>query len=132
MPGIYEHYMPSETCTFKLNGAVSTTGQNIKVILETFQIYSQFEELSASSHYPDSNFSLQQNCSKLALQICKLAARMTRQECKCETSLLQVNASFEVTTRRTCSKPATSNSLQTQQKQSTNTTSDWSSRPSAC
>ncbi|GBM12568.1 hypothetical protein AVEN_235906-1 [Araneus ventricosus] len=43
-------------------------------------------------------------CSRLALQICKLAASLTRQECKCETSLQQVNASFEVTMGRTCSK----------------------------
>ncbi|GBN55930.1 hypothetical protein AVEN_169468-1 [Araneus ventricosus] len=46
-------------------------------------------------------------CSSLALQICKLAAKLTRQECKCATSLQQVNASFEVTTRRTCCKLAT-------------------------
>ncbi|GBO28040.1 hypothetical protein AVEN_216302-1 [Araneus ventricosus] len=53
---------------------------------------------------PDSNFSLQQICSRLVLQICKLTANLSRQECKCETSLQQVNASFEVTTGRTCSK----------------------------
>ncbi|GBL84236.1 hypothetical protein AVEN_118631-1 [Araneus ventricosus] len=35
---------------------------------------------------PDSNFSLQQSYRNLALQICKLAARLTRQECKLETS----------------------------------------------
>ncbi|GBO35581.1 hypothetical protein AVEN_52713-1 [Araneus ventricosus] len=51
-------------------------------------------------------------CSKLALQICKLAARLTRQECKLERSLKQACRSDEVTTRRTCSKLATSNSLQ--------------------
>ncbi|GBN73049.1 hypothetical protein AVEN_183256-1 [Araneus ventricosus] len=45
-------------------------------------------------------------CSRLALQICKLTANLTRQECKCETSLQQVNASFEVTMGRTCSKLA--------------------------
>ncbi|GBM61257.1 hypothetical protein AVEN_30559-1 [Araneus ventricosus] len=45
-------------------------------------------------------------CSKLALQICKLAASLTRQDCKCETSLQQVNTSFEVTMGRTCSKLA--------------------------
>ncbi|GBL85411.1 hypothetical protein AVEN_34600-1 [Araneus ventricosus] len=45
-------------------------------------------------------------CSKLALQICKLAASLTRQERKCETSLQQVNASFEVIMGRTCSKLA--------------------------
>ncbi|GBN21260.1 hypothetical protein AVEN_33650-1 [Araneus ventricosus] len=45
--------------------------------------------------------------SKLALQICKLAASLTRQECKRETSFQQVNASFEVTMgQRTCSKLA--------------------------
>ncbi|GBM94623.1 hypothetical protein AVEN_222243-1 [Araneus ventricosus] len=52
-------------------------------------------------------------CSKLALQICKLAARLTRQECKLETSLKPACRSDEVTTRRTCNKHATSNSLQT-------------------
>ncbi|GBL90620.1 hypothetical protein AVEN_219295-1 [Araneus ventricosus] len=35
---------------------------------------------------PDSNFNLQQSCSNLALQICKLATNLTRQECKLETS----------------------------------------------
>ncbi|GBN33021.1 hypothetical protein AVEN_101093-1 [Araneus ventricosus] len=37
--------------------------------------------------FPDSNFNFHQTCSKLALQICKLAARLARQECKLETSL---------------------------------------------
>ncbi|GBM53522.1 hypothetical protein AVEN_129519-1 [Araneus ventricosus] len=37
-------------------------------------------------NHPDSNFSLQQSCSNFALQICKLAARLTWQECKLETS----------------------------------------------
>ncbi|GBM34994.1 hypothetical protein AVEN_2041-1 [Araneus ventricosus] len=45
-------------------------------------------------------------CSRLAVQICKLAASLTRQECKCETGLQQVNGSFEVTMGRTCSKLA--------------------------
>ncbi|GBM59884.1 hypothetical protein AVEN_62365-1 [Araneus ventricosus] len=45
-------------------------------------------------------------CSRLALQICKLSANLSRQVCKCETSLLQVNASLEVTIGRTCSKLA--------------------------
>ncbi|GBN75722.1 hypothetical protein AVEN_8322-1 [Araneus ventricosus] len=49
-------------------------------------------------------------CSRLALQICKLRANLTRQECKCETSFQQVN--FEVTMGRICSKLAASNSLQ--------------------
>ncbi|GBM79970.1 hypothetical protein AVEN_39598-1 [Araneus ventricosus] len=35
---------------------------------------------------PNSKFSLQQSCSNLAPQICKLAASLTRQECKHETS----------------------------------------------
>ncbi|GBO34756.1 hypothetical protein AVEN_141486-1 [Araneus ventricosus] len=43
-------------------------------------------------------------CSRLALQICKLTANLRRQECKCETSLQQVNASFEVTVGRICNK----------------------------
>ncbi|GBN56520.1 hypothetical protein AVEN_270775-1 [Araneus ventricosus] len=47
-------------------------------------------------------------CSKLALHICKLAAMLTRQECKLETSLKQACRSDEVTKRRTCSKLATS------------------------
>ncbi|GBM99917.1 hypothetical protein AVEN_190931-1 [Araneus ventricosus] len=34
----------------------------------------------------DSNISLQQSFSNLALQICKLAASLTRQECKLKTS----------------------------------------------
>ncbi|GBM49543.1 hypothetical protein AVEN_108779-1 [Araneus ventricosus] len=54
-----------------------------------------FSERSAT---PDSNFSLNQTCSKLALQICKLAASLTRQECKLETSLKQTCRSDEVTT----------------------------------
>ncbi|GBM27542.1 hypothetical protein AVEN_257854-1 [Araneus ventricosus] len=45
-------------------------------------------------YFPDSNFSLHQSCSNLALQICsnlalqicKLATNLTRQECKLETS----------------------------------------------
>ncbi|GBN08495.1 hypothetical protein AVEN_176643-1 [Araneus ventricosus] len=57
-----------------------------------------------SKPYPDSNFSLQQICSRLALQICKVTANLSRQECKCEISLQQVNTSFEVTMGRTCSK----------------------------
>ncbi|GBN88570.1 hypothetical protein AVEN_142634-1 [Araneus ventricosus] len=36
--------------------------------------------------FPDSNFSLQQRCSNLALQICKLATNLTRQKCKLEKS----------------------------------------------
>ncbi|GBM86701.1 hypothetical protein AVEN_222225-1 [Araneus ventricosus] len=56
-------------------------------------------------------------CSKVAAillcKIYKLATNLTRQECKPETSLQHVNVSFEVTTRRTCSKLVTSNSLQT-------------------
>ncbi|GBN21921.1 hypothetical protein AVEN_42431-1 [Araneus ventricosus] len=39
-----------------------------------------------ASALPDSNFGLQQSCSNLALQICKLAASLTRQVCKLETS----------------------------------------------
>ncbi|GBM62267.1 hypothetical protein AVEN_44059-1 [Araneus ventricosus] len=35
---------------------------------------------------PNSNFSLQQSYSIFALQICQLAASLTRQECKLETS----------------------------------------------
>ncbi|GBO17452.1 hypothetical protein AVEN_99518-1 [Araneus ventricosus] len=54
--------------------------------------------------FPDSNFSLQQICSRLALQICKLSSNWSRQVCKCETSLQQVNASLEVTIGRTCSE----------------------------
>ncbi|GBM06042.1 hypothetical protein AVEN_49425-1 [Araneus ventricosus] len=42
-------------------------------------------------------------CSRLALQLCKLSANLSRQVCKCETSLQQVNASLEVTIGRTCS-----------------------------
>ncbi|GBM90285.1 hypothetical protein AVEN_189068-1 [Araneus ventricosus] len=68
--------------------------------------------LLGSNDHPDNNFSLQQTYNSLAQHICKLAARLARQECKCETSLQQVNGSFEVTTRRTCSKLAMSNSLQ--------------------
>ncbi|GBL94498.1 hypothetical protein AVEN_235598-1 [Araneus ventricosus] len=45
-------------------------------------------------------------CSRLALHICKLSANLSRQVCKCETSLQQVNASLEVTIGRTCSKLA--------------------------
>ncbi|GBL82428.1 hypothetical protein AVEN_252567-1 [Araneus ventricosus] len=60
--------------------------------------------ISLEYHSPDSNFSLQQICSRLPLQICKLTANLSRQECKCETSLQQVNASFEVNMGRTCSK----------------------------
>ncbi|GBM60022.1 hypothetical protein AVEN_147587-1 [Araneus ventricosus] len=51
---------------------------------------------------PDSNFSLQQICTANLQAYSKL----TRQECKCETSLQQVNTSFEVTMGRTCSKLA--------------------------
>ncbi|GBN92296.1 hypothetical protein AVEN_14318-1 [Araneus ventricosus] len=51
---------------------------------------------------PHSNFSLQKSGSNLALQICKLEARLTRQECKLETSLIQVNANELVTTCQTC------------------------------
>ncbi|GBL99478.1 Fatty acid synthase [Araneus ventricosus] len=47
-------------------------------------------------------------CSRLALQVCKLSENLSRQVCKCETSLQQVNASLEVTIGRTCSKPAAS------------------------
>ncbi|GBL99281.1 hypothetical protein AVEN_177314-1 [Araneus ventricosus] len=44
-------------------------------------------------------------CSKFAADLhCNLTANLSRQECKCETSLQQVNASFEVTMGRTCSK----------------------------
>ncbi|GBO31235.1 hypothetical protein AVEN_129773-1 [Araneus ventricosus] len=52
-------------------------------------------------------------CSNLALQICMHAASLTWQECKLETTLKQVIANEEVTTRRTCSKLVASNSLQT-------------------
>ncbi|GBM29020.1 hypothetical protein AVEN_85800-1 [Araneus ventricosus] len=45
-------------------------------------------------------------CSRLALQVCKLSANLSRQVCKCETSLQQVNASLDVTIGRTCSKLA--------------------------
>ncbi|GBM76378.1 hypothetical protein AVEN_165978-1 [Araneus ventricosus] len=38
------------------------------------------------SAYPDSNFSLQQGCNNLALQVCKLAGSLILQECKFETS----------------------------------------------
>ncbi|GBM71729.1 hypothetical protein AVEN_137503-1 [Araneus ventricosus] len=52
--------------------------------------------------------------TQIEILVCsKVAASLARQECRIETSLQQVNASFEVTTRRTCSKLATSNSLQT-------------------
>ncbi|GBN84072.1 hypothetical protein AVEN_134582-1 [Araneus ventricosus] len=41
-----------------------------------------------------------QDISQIAILVCsKVAARLTRQECKLETSLQQVNTSFEVTTR---------------------------------
>ncbi|GBO30615.1 hypothetical protein AVEN_56310-1 [Araneus ventricosus] len=43
---------------------------------------------------------------RLALQVCKLSANLSRQACKSETSLQQVNASLEVTIGRTCSKLA--------------------------
>ncbi|GBM51247.1 hypothetical protein AVEN_73857-1 [Araneus ventricosus] len=62
--------------------------------------------VTTSATHPDSNFSLQQICSRLALQVCKLSANLSRQVCKCETSLQQVNASLEVTIGRTCSKLA--------------------------
>ncbi|GBN51878.1 hypothetical protein AVEN_80680-1 [Araneus ventricosus] len=55
------------------------------------------------SAHPDSNFSLQQSCSNLALQICHDKSGSLKQACR----------SDEVTTRRTCSKFVTSNSLQT-------------------
>ncbi|GBM58608.1 Vitamin D 25-hydroxylase [Araneus ventricosus] len=45
-------------------------------------------------------------CSRLALQICKLSANLSRQVRKYETSLQQFNASLEVTIGRTCSKLA--------------------------
>ncbi|GBM05376.1 hypothetical protein AVEN_81815-1 [Araneus ventricosus] len=57
---------------------------------------------------PDSNFSLQKICSGLVLQVCKFSANLSRQVCKCERSLQQVNASLEVTIGRTCSKFAAS------------------------
>ncbi|GBO23936.1 hypothetical protein AVEN_88225-1 [Araneus ventricosus] len=43
-------------------------------------------------------------CSKFALQVCKLSENLSRQMCKCETSLQQLNASLEVTIGQTCSK----------------------------
>ncbi|GBM28560.1 hypothetical protein AVEN_265016-1 [Araneus ventricosus] len=42
--------------------------------------------LNLFRYNPESNFSLQQRFSDLALEICKLAASLTRQECKIETS----------------------------------------------
>ncbi|GBN23108.1 hypothetical protein AVEN_232589-1 [Araneus ventricosus] len=43
-------------------------------------------------------------CSKFALQVCKLSANLSRQVCKCETRLQQVNASLEVTIGQACRK----------------------------
>ncbi|GBM32648.1 hypothetical protein AVEN_89644-1 [Araneus ventricosus] len=52
--------------------------------------------------FPDSNFSLQQTCSKLALQICKLAARLIRQECKLETSLQKRRSHHATNLQQAC------------------------------
>ncbi|GBM84258.1 hypothetical protein AVEN_102010-1 [Araneus ventricosus] len=65
---------------------------------------------------PYSNFSLQQSCSSLAMQICKLAKNSARQDRKFITRLQQVNANFEVTIRQTRSELVVSNSLQTSSK----------------
>ncbi|GBM35682.1 hypothetical protein AVEN_97882-1 [Araneus ventricosus] len=46
-------------------------------------------------------------------QICELAARLTRQECKLETSLQHANANELDVTRQTCHKLAVSIALQT-------------------
>ncbi|GBM30655.1 hypothetical protein AVEN_203320-1 [Araneus ventricosus] len=51
---------------------------------------------------PDCNFSLQQTCSKLALQICKLAARLTRQVCKFETSLQKRRSHHATNLQQAC------------------------------
>ncbi|GBM84668.1 hypothetical protein AVEN_16205-1 [Araneus ventricosus] len=65
---------------------------------------------------PYSNFSLQQSCSSLAMQVCKLAESSVRQDRKFITRLQQVNANFEVTIRQTCSDLVVSSSLQTSSK----------------
>ncbi|GBO04287.1 hypothetical protein AVEN_162775-1 [Araneus ventricosus] len=62
--------------------------------------------------------------SKLEADLHCKSASLTEQECKCETSLQQVNANLEVTMRRTCSKLALQTHCKLQQKQSTNTTRD--------
>ncbi|GBM61119.1 hypothetical protein AVEN_152260-1 [Araneus ventricosus] len=63
-----------------------------KLILLLFRIrYSKLRDLHVLSNIwksadPDSNFSLKQSCNNLAFQICKLAAGLTWQKCKLETS----------------------------------------------
>ncbi|GBL71358.1 hypothetical protein AVEN_231355-1 [Araneus ventricosus] len=59
------------------------------------------------------------------LQDCKLFANLSRQVCKCKTSLQQVNASLEVTIGRICSKLA----LQTIAKTENEHIPGWNSRP---
>ncbi|GBM80060.1 hypothetical protein AVEN_45042-1 [Araneus ventricosus] len=73
-------------------------------------------EIGTLTACPDSNFCLQQSCSSLALQVCKLAASLTRQDHKFITSLKQIFRSDEVTMCRTCSKLFTSSSFQTSRK----------------
>ncbi|GBM78891.1 hypothetical protein AVEN_12516-1 [Araneus ventricosus] len=51
---------------------------------------------------PDSNFSLHQTCRKLALQICKLAVRLIRQECKLETSLQKRRSHHATNLQQVC------------------------------
>ncbi|GBL73138.1 hypothetical protein AVEN_159222-1 [Araneus ventricosus] len=91
----------------------STTTVSSKIpscpILSNFLIMSR----RVSSVIPYSNFSLQQSCSSLTMQVCKLAASSARQDRKFITRLSQVNANDEVTSRRTCIKLVASNSLQT-------------------
>ncbi|GBM83530.1 hypothetical protein AVEN_119692-1 [Araneus ventricosus] len=74
------------------------------------------------NYIPYSNFSLQQSCSSLAMQVCKLAASSARQNRKFIPRLQQVNANFEVTIRQTCSELVASSSFQTSsKKESTHT-----------
>ncbi|GBN11838.1 hypothetical protein AVEN_181396-1 [Araneus ventricosus] len=86
--------------------------QSLLTSQEPFQSFQSlrafFSILSSTNddHFPDSNSSLQQICSRLPLQICKLSVNLSQQVYKCETSLQQVNARLEVTIGRTCRKLA--------------------------
>ncbi|GBM98205.1 hypothetical protein AVEN_268135-1 [Araneus ventricosus] len=74
-------------------------------------------------------------CSKLALQICKLAGRLTRQECKLEISLQKRRSHHATNLQQACHvkpRPCSKSKGQTHCKQSTKKISDYNSRPSAC
>ncbi|GBM96105.1 hypothetical protein AVEN_200411-1 [Araneus ventricosus] len=82
----------------------STSKARLVVVQRNFYMCKRYE-----NRIPDSNFSLQQSCINLALQICSFQQVWHGKS----ASLKRVIANDEVITRQTFSKLVASNSLQT-------------------